>query len=128
MTSNSNLGLESPPSAQRRSRRLYLQIQVRMDWNLEDQTLISEETETEVVNAHGALVTLDSVPPSGQEVTLQNTTTDETQTAIVVFVGEAPVKDGKYRVGVEFTEPNPSFWQISFPPADWSISHSDARA
>jgi hypothetical protein len=98
-----------------------------MDWNLKDGTLISEETETEVVSAHGALVTLDSVPLTGQEVTLQNTTTDENQNAIVVFVGEAPTKDGKFSVGVDFTEPNASFWRVSFPPEDWSLSHPDSK-
>jgi len=62
-TSDSHSELES----QRRSRAWYVHIQVRIDWNLEDQTLISEEAETVVVNAHGALVRLDLVPPLGQK-------------------------------------------------------------
>lgn len=123
MTSDSNSELES----QRRSRRLYIHIQVRIDWNLEDQTLISEEAETVVVNAHGALVRLDSVPPLGQKVTLHNTLADESQEAVVVFLGKIAAKDGKFSVGVDFTRPNASFWRVTFPPEDWSRSHPDAK-
>jgi len=101
---------------------------VRIDWNLEDQTLISEEAETVVVNAHGALVRLDLVPPLGQKVTLQNTPANQIQEAVVVFLGKVAAKDGKFSVGVEFTKPNASFWRVSFPPEDWSRSHPDAKA
>jgi hypothetical protein len=100
---------------------------VRLDWRLENQTLISEEAETIVVNAHGALVRLNSVPPLGQKLTLQNTPVNQTQEAVVVFVGKAAAKDGKFSVGVEFTKPNASFWLVSFPPEDWSRSHPDAK-
>jgi len=124
VASDSNSELES----QRRSRRLYVHIQVRIDWNLEDQTLISEEAETVVVNAHGALVRLDLVPPLGQKVTLQNTPANQIQEAVVVFLGKVAAKDGKFSVGVEFTKPNASFWRVSFPPEDWSRSHPDAKA
>jgi len=100
---------------------------VRIDWKLEDQTLISEEAETVVVNAQGGLVRLDSVPVLGQKVTLQNITTKENQEAVVVFLGKTAAKDGKFSVGVEFTRQNASFWRVSFPPEDWSRSHPDAK-
>jgi hypothetical protein len=32
-----------------------------------------------------------------------------------------------YYVGVEFPQPNPEFWGVSFPPEDWSPSHPDAK-
>ena len=123
MTTDSNSELES----QRRSRRLYAKIQVRIDWNLDDQSLISEEAETVVVSAHGALVRLDSVPLLGQMVTVQNPRTNEIQEAVVAFLGKVAAKDGKFSVGVEFTNPNASFWRVSFPPEDWSRSHPDAK-
>ena len=128
MSSDSNSDLQSQPSASRRSRRLYVRIRVRVDWRLENKTLISEDTETFVVNVHGALVRLDSVPLFGQNVILQNVSTNETQEAIVVFVSKAAAKDGKFSVGIEFTKPNASFWHVSFPPEDWSPSHPDAKA
>jgi hypothetical protein len=68
-----------------------------------------------VVNAHGALLRLGLVPRLGQTVSLQNTLTKQIQEAVVVFVGETAAKDGKISVGVEFTEPNASFWRVSFP-------------
>jgi hypothetical protein len=125
--SDSKSKLQSQALVQRPSRRLYVHVRVRLDWQPENQTLISEDAETIVVNAHGALLRLDSAPPLGQKVTLQNISVNQTQEAIVVFVGKAAAKDGKISVGVEFTEPNASFWRVSFPPADWSRSHPDAK-
>jgi hypothetical protein len=119
--------LPSQPSTHRHSRRLYIQVRVRLHWRLENQSLVSEETETVVVNAHGALVRLDPVPLLGQKVTLENISTHETQDAIVVFLGKAAAKSGKISVGIEFTKPNASFWHVSFPPEDWSLSHPDAK-
>jgi hypothetical protein len=127
VSNDSKSELPSPASAQRRSRRLYIHVRVRLDWQPENQTLISEDAETIVVNAHGALLRLDSVPPLGQKVTLQNIPVHQTQEAVVVFVGIAAAKDGKISVGVEFTKPNASFWRMSFPPADWSRSHPDTK-
>jgi hypothetical protein len=127
VSNDSKTEVPTPVSAQRRSRRLYIRIRVRLNWQLEKQNLISEETETVVVNAHGALLRLDSVPPLGQKVTLQNIPVHQTQEALVVFVGKAPAKDGKTSVGLEFTKPNASFWHVCFPPADWSQSHPDAK-
>jgi hypothetical protein len=125
VTTNSNS--ESERQVQRRSRRLYVHIRVRLDWRIENETLTTEEVETIVVNAHGALLRLDSVPPIGQKVTLQNIPANETQEAVVVFVGKAAAKDGKFSVGVEFSKPNASFWRVSFPPQNWSRSHPDAK-
>lgn len=127
MSSDPKSGVQGQPSASRRSQRLYIHIRVRADWYLENKTLISENTETLVVNAHGGLVRLDAVPPLGQKVILQNASTNKTQEAIVVFVSGAAVKDGKSDIGTEFTKPNSSFWNVSFPPEDWSLSHPDAK-
>ena len=119
--------IASQPSTHRHSRRVYIQVRVRLHWRLENQGLISEETETVVVNAHGALVRLNAVPLLGQKVTLENISTHETQDAIVVFLGKAAAKGGKISVGIEFTKPNAAFWHVSFPPEDWSLSHPDAK-
>ena len=119
--------LPDQPSTHRHSRRLYIHVRVRLHWRLENQSLISEETETVVVNAHGTLVRLDAVPLLGQKVTLENISTHETQDSIVVFLGKAAAKSGKISIGIEFTKPNASFWHVSFPPEDWSLSHPDAK-
>jgi hypothetical protein len=120
--------LPNHPSTHRHSRRLYIHVRVNLHWRLENLTLIPEETETVMVNAHGGLVRLEVVPLLGQKVTLENISTHETQDAIVVSLGKAAAKSGKISVGVQFTKPNPLFWHVSFPPEDWSPAHPDAKA
>jgi len=67
-----------------------------------------------MVNAHGALIELGAALPLGLKVMLQNVSTTETQEGMIVFVSSG--KDGRFNVGVEFTKPNPAFWQMTFPP------------
>jgi hypothetical protein len=43
----------------------------------------------------------------------------------VVFLG--PVRAAKSEIGLEFSEPRPSFWRVAFPPEDWSSRHPEAR-
>ena len=112
-------------STPRRSQRLYVQVGLCVEGYLEDKTSFTEHTETCVVSAHGALIKLNAVPHLGQKVVLRNTSSNETQEALIVFVME--VKDGTFNVGVEFTIPNPSFWHVSSPPEDWSTNHPDAK-
>jgi hypothetical protein len=126
MDSDSSSGLQSQLASPRRSERLYVKIRVRLEWRLENKTRFTEETQTVVVNAHGGLVRLDAIPPLGQKVIVQNLSTNEMQEAMIVFMFRA--KDGKFNVGIELTEQNPSFWRVSFPPEDWSPSHPDAKA
>jgi hypothetical protein len=52
-----------------------------------------------------------------QPVVLQNLNNEKEQPCRVVRLGER--KNNLSEVGVEFTEPQPDFWNISFPPADW---------
>ena len=125
MRNDSNAGPQQEAD-RRRSKRVYVQIRVRVEGYLNDKTPFAEETGTFAVNAHGALVGLNVEPHLGQNVDLQNVATSETQKSNVVFVIMA--KDGKFVVGIEFAAPNPSFWHMSFPPEDWSISHPDAKA
>jgi hypothetical protein len=119
--------LPSRPMTHRHSRRLYIHVPVSMHWRLENHSLISEETETVVVNAHGALVRLDAVPLLGQKVTLENISTHETQDGEVVFLGKVPAKGEKISVGIEFIKPNGSFWRVSSFPEDWPLTHPDAK-
>jgi hypothetical protein len=63
--------------------------------------------------------------PLAQELQLQNPATQESQNATVAFVH--PLGDGKFDVGVDFTQPNSKFWGVIFPPEDWSPSHPDAK-
>lgn len=78
----------------------------------------SEQTQTMVVNAHGALIGLNAKVVKGQSVRIKRGTSPEEQECHVIWIG--PTADGKTQCGIEFTEPSPKFWGISFPPADWS--------
>jgi hypothetical protein len=62
---------------------------------------------------------------SGSKVTMQHKRTQEEQECHVVFLG--PVRGGKAEIGLEFSEPRPTFWRVAFPPEDWSSKHPDAR-
>lgn len=109
----------------RRSQRLFLQVRVIVEWKLPNKSPASEETHTIVVNAHGALVELGASLDHGQIVTLQNVRTTERSECAVKLVTRASV--GKFNTALEFTNPNPGFWHISFPPEDWSIKNPDAK-
>jgi hypothetical protein len=124
MKNDSNADLQQE-LGRRRSKRVYVQIRVRVEGYLKDKTPFAEETVTFVVNAHGGLVGLAAEPELGQQVDVRNSATSETQVSKVVFVILA--KDGKFLVGIDFATPNPWFWQMSFPPEDWSSAHPDAK-
>jgi hypothetical protein len=77
-----------------------------------------EETHTLVVSAHGALIALMEPASPGDILELQSITSSEIRSCRVVFVGSEI--DGKNQAALEFAEPAPHFWQIAFPPADWT--------
>jgi len=76
-----------------------------------------EQTNTLVVNVHGALIALSSKVAVGQTLRMTNVKTQQEQACRVVSM--APASGGKPKVGVEFLNPSPDFWHISFPPEDW---------
>jgi hypothetical protein len=106
-----------PESARRRSQRVVLSIPITVSGET-IQGPFTEKTQTLVINAHGALLTLAAKVVHGQKLALKSATHPETQACSVVFVG--PSVEGKTQFGVEFTAPAPHFWQIAFPPQDWS--------
>ena len=109
----------------RRSQRLYLQVRVIVEGKLADESPFSEETRTIVVNAHGALVEMNVSLDQGQIVILQNALTSEKCECAVKLV--APGEARKFNAALEFTNPNPDFWHVSFPPGDWSIRNLDLK-
>jgi outer membrane usher protein FimD/PapC len=78
-----------------------------------------EESHTLIVNAHGALVALASKVKKGQRLLLTNRASKEAQLCRVVSFGAT--SENKTQVGVEFLQPSPDFWHISFPPEDWVV-------
>lgn len=113
------------PTVRRRSQRVLMHVTVRVRGTDAQGKTFEEETETLAINAHGALILISARVTSGSKVLMQNKRTQEEQECHVVFLG--PVRAGKSEIGLEFSEPRPSFWRVAFPPEDWSTRHPEAR-
>ncbi|HVS73848.1 MAG TPA: hypothetical protein VHE23_00365 [Candidatus Acidoferrales bacterium] len=90
-----------------------------------DKSATSEETRTEIVNAHGALMFLEMKTTIGQLITMKNNMTGEEVACRVVFTRRNT--PDKSEVALEFIKPAPSFWRISFPPPDWTPRSPEAK-
>jgi hypothetical protein len=109
----------------RRSQRVFLGMDVIVAGERLAGTKFAEQTTTVVVNAHGALVLLKELVREQQLLRIRNDKTGEEQPCKVVDVGEC--REGKFEVGIEFIEPAPRFWRISFPPEDWNSNSPEAK-
>jgi hypothetical protein len=114
------------PAPRRRSQRVLMQVAVRIRTTDPQGKTIEEDAETLAINAHGALVLLQTRLTSGSTVLLQHKRTEEEQECHVVFLG--PVRSGKAEIGLEFSSPRPTFWRVAFPPEDWTSKHPEARS
>ena len=101
----------------RRSMRVLLSVPIEVQGKDNEKKDFSEETRTLVVNAHGALISLQAKVTPGQEITVSNRSTRKSMPCRVVHLGNASA--GKVQTGIEFLKPCGSFWQIDFPPDDW---------
>jgi hypothetical protein len=101
----------------RRSERIELNVPVVVYRVPADGPQFSENTQTMVVSAHGALFGLTQLVVPRQKIHVQNPKSGEHVECHVVSVKRALI--GPPRVAVEFTRPTPSFWRLAYPPADW---------
>jgi hypothetical protein len=97
--------------------RVLLSVTVLVQGTSQEEQNFEEETNTLVVNAHGALISLAAPVAPGQLLMITNRTTSESLACSVVYVGN--MEGGKAQIGVEFVNPSAEFWRISFPPEDW---------
>lgn len=112
-------------TTRRRSQRLFLRVPVVVEGTQLDKCPFREETHTVVLNAHGTLLEMRAALETGRTVTLRNLRTTEQIECTVKLVTQTD--GGKFNVALEFKKPNASFWQISFPPEDWSPYDKDTR-
>ncbi|MBI4462228.1 MAG: hypothetical protein HY653_04910 [Acidobacteria bacterium] len=97
------------PNEQRRSPRSLWRIPFIAIWTPGKTLTVREQGETEVVNAHGALIKLSTRLRLGDEITLSRPGRSLTKLARVVSdQGLGP--DGKARLGVELDTPSLEFW------------------
>lgn len=109
-------------ASRRRSMRVLLSVPIRVVGRTATNEDFEEQTRTLVVNAHGALISLQAPVGANQRVTVENKATNQSRECRVVHVGTQAV--GKIQVGIEFVNPSGSFWQIDFPPDDWVTPES----
>jgi hypothetical protein len=113
-----------PDSKSRRSQRVIVGVPVTVSNEGGNRdAAFQEETQTLVVNAHGAMIAIAAKVGKGQIVRLKNRVTQEEQVCKVVYLG--PTSGGKVQVGVDFTSKAPDFWRIAFPPEDWVVPAPD---
>jgi hypothetical protein len=112
-------------SNKRRSQRIFVQVPVLVEEQGAGEDRLKEETQTLVINVHGALLLLSHKVSQGQELVLTHRRTAESQRCRVVFLG--PPEGGKAQVGIEFLTTQAGFWHVSFPPSDWTPRHPDAK-
>ncbi len=111
--------------ARRRSKRLQLVVPVEVIAFEGESEAFREATRMLTVNANGGLLMLGASVSRGQLLRLVNQRTAEHQECRVVNIDEA--EDGKWAVGVEFTQPAGNFWQISFPPVTPRIAPASSN-
>jgi len=100
----------------RRSQRVVMQLTVRVSGQDSLGSRFTEDTVTEIVSAHGALILLAASVSKGQRLVLTNPRTQASLECTVVYFGHVGA-DHRRQVGLNFSLQNPDFWQIRFPPA-----------
>ena len=103
---------ESSEMEKRRSDRVVLTVPVEISWTTKDQKSMKVEAQSDVVNAHGALLRLKNVPPIG-EVDIKHGNSGVTAQGRVVRV-QGRGADGMARAAVEFSVRNESFWGLPY--------------
>jgi hypothetical protein len=104
--------------SRRRTQRVMISIPVQVCGQNAVGSQFEEGTHTLVVNANGALVRLSASVKKGQLLQLQNTATGSNAECVVAYRSQH--QGGLWEVGVSFSLPNPKFWQVAFPPRDWT--------
>lgn len=99
-----------------------LQMPVDIRLQTADGRLLRQDGFTQVVNAHGGLLEMETKPNPGQRMLLMNPKSRVEQSATVV--GAKKSRDGGYAVAFEFDSPTPRLWAVVYPPEDWKAESS----
>ena len=115
---NNTAKVSSRSSNSRRSQRVIIDFPVTLFGQGADGKIFAENTSTQTVSAHGALVILQKDVNTQSPAILGNPKTQMEVQCRVVHRKE--LANNKYEIGLEFTKPIPKFWGINFPPEDWN--------
>lgn len=102
----------------RRSQRVIIDFPVTLFGQSADGKIFAENTNTQTVSAHGALVILKKDVNAQSPALLGNPKTQMEVQCRVVHRKE--IDKDKFEIGLEFSKPVPKFWGINFPPEDWN--------
>lgn len=109
-------GVGARNGRQRRSKRLALNIPVRVYGRTPDNRPFRDVTATMSVSAHGGLLQMAPRVKRGQTLLLVNGVTDEERQCRVVYVES---KRRTKKVGVEFTDMKGDFWHVYNPTIEF---------
>jgi PilZ domain len=104
----------------RRSQRVELNVPVVVYRASGQGPQFYENTKTLVVSAHGALITLTDLVAPKQKLLVQNPRSGEHLECRVISGNKQQIAPPQ--VAFEFLQPAPSFWHVTFPPADGKAS------
>ena len=101
---------------QKKAHRVLLQVRIRVTGTSGENKAFQEETQTVAINAKGALILLANPVAKGQKLEIRNTRTNGRQDCFVAYVGS--MQEKLCQIGVEFEQPNATFWPVRFPVGD----------
>jgi len=110
MLMNKNLPPTSKTRASRRGVRVNSRVPVRIEWDVETSTPLSEQAYTRVVNCYGCLLVAPRELSLEQKIQLRNLANHRNNDAVVVWKGKQHV-DG-WELGVELINPEMDFWGL----------------
>jgi hypothetical protein len=100
----------------RRSQRVMIRIAVNLHCTVQDKPVVLNLF-TSNVNCHGAMLICPQTFAAGTKLVIEHRGTREQQPCHVVRTPQGSAEG--FQVPIEFEEPAPDFWKISFPPPDW---------
>jgi len=106
----------APVEDRRRSQRVVIRLPVTVKVTLAGKPA-TFTAHTVAVNAQGAMLAAPQTLPLDTHLDITNDRTREHAAARVTRT--PPESREGFLIPVEFMEPTPGFWQISFPPKDW---------
>ena len=105
---------ESHPSNNRRSKRVVIDFPVTIFGQTSDGRIFAEQTKTVTVSAHGGLVILETDIDRQKPVLLENIKSRTEVHCRIVYRKE--IGEKRFEIGLEFENPLPRFWGMTFPP------------
>ncbi|MGO9639967.1 MAG: PilZ domain-containing protein [Candidatus Acidiferrales bacterium] len=112
-------------SNRRTSQRIQISIPVRVSGSNVAGVRFEEMSKTLSVAVNGGLLLISTPVTKGQRLVLSRPGSEDALECAVVYVKQS--QGNFFETGVSFVWPNPNFWGVHFPPADWSPQHPDAK-